>query len=130
MEVKDIIRQSREKLGLTMKEVANKIGVSEGTISRWESGNIKNMKRDKIAALSGVLDIPIESLMGWDEKLPPSGNSGLFRTSEDARIAKEMYEDKEIQFLYRVKKEISPEAFSALVDYIKKMYELELKNKA
>ena len=33
-EVKDILKKQREKLGLTMKEVAKKVGVSEGTISR------------------------------------------------------------------------------------------------
>ena len=34
MEVKDIIRTYREKLNLTMKQLANRVGVSEGTI-RW-----------------------------------------------------------------------------------------------
>lgn len=45
----------RKELGLTMKEVAEAVGVSEATVSRWESGNIANMKRDKIQALSDVL---------------------------------------------------------------------------
>lgn len=34
MEVKDIIRTYREKLNLTMKQLADRVGVSEGTISR------------------------------------------------------------------------------------------------
>lgn len=53
-------------MGLTMRELAARVGVSEGTISRWESGNIQNMKRDKVAALSKVLEIPTEVIMGWD----------------------------------------------------------------
>lgn len=56
-EVKGILRSQREKLGLTMKDVAQKVGVSEGTISRWESGNIENMRRDKIVKLAGALEI-------------------------------------------------------------------------
>lgn len=65
-EVKDILRKQREKLGLTMKEVAKKVGVSEGTISRWESGDIQNMRRDKIVSLANALDISPATIMGWD----------------------------------------------------------------
>lgn len=55
MDVKDIIKNRRIMLGLTMKELSDKVGVSEGTISRWESGEIANMRRDKIVALSDAL---------------------------------------------------------------------------
>ena len=40
MSVKDLIKEKRILLGMTMKEVADKVGVSEATISRWESGEI------------------------------------------------------------------------------------------
>ena len=63
--IQNIIRERRIDLGLTMKELAMRIGVSEGTISRWESGNIGNMRRDKVARLSKELGIPLEVLMGW-----------------------------------------------------------------
>lgn len=63
--IQNIIRERRIDLGLTMKELAMRIGVSEGTISRWESGNIGNMRRDKVARLSKELEIPLEVLMGW-----------------------------------------------------------------
>lgn len=43
MDLKDIIRNARLAKGLTMKEVADMVGVSEPTISRWESGEIENM---------------------------------------------------------------------------------------
>ena len=67
MEIKDLLRLKRQELGLTMKEVAEKVGVSEGTISRWESGEIANMRRDKIALLASTLQIEPNIIMGWDE---------------------------------------------------------------
>lgn len=67
MEVKDIINTKRIELGLTMKELADKVGVSEGTISRWESGEIANMRRDKILSLANALKISPAIIMGWDE---------------------------------------------------------------
>lgn len=65
MDTKDIIKMRRIDMGLTMKELADKVGVSEGTVSRWESGNIANMKRDKIVALSKAIEVPIDVIMGW-----------------------------------------------------------------
>lgn len=67
MDVKNILRNKRIDLGLTMKDVAARVGVSEATISRWESGDIENMKRDKIAALAKALQISPSVIMGWDE---------------------------------------------------------------
>lgn len=67
MDIKDILKNRRLELGLTMKEVSLKVGVSEGTISRWESGDIENMRRDKISALAEALDISPSVIMGWDE---------------------------------------------------------------
>ena len=72
MEVKDILSTRRQELGLTMREVAEKVGVSEGTISRWESGEIANMRRDKIMLLAQALQISPAVIMGWEtEKHPP-----------------------------------------------------------
>lgn len=71
MEIKDIIHNKRVKRGMTMKDLASAVGVSEGTISRWESGEISNMRRDKVARLGEILDIPIEQLMGWEIKEQP-----------------------------------------------------------
>lgn len=68
MDTKDIIRFKRQEKGLTMKELADLIDVSEATISRWESGEVSNMKRSSIMRLSQVLDIsPVQIVMGSEK---------------------------------------------------------------
>ena len=64
MEIKNMIKSRRIELGLTQKEIADKIGVSEGTVSRWESGNISNMRRDRIAKLAEILQISPAVIIG------------------------------------------------------------------
>lgn len=64
MEVNDAIKKRRIELGLLMQDVAEAVGVSEATVSRWESGHIDNMKRDKIYALSKVLRISPLVILG------------------------------------------------------------------
>ena len=63
----------RNELGLTQKEVAEKVGVSEGTVSRWESGSIANMRRDRIASYAKVLRTTPEFIMTGNEgrTIPP-----------------------------------------------------------
>lgn len=70
MEIKDTIKARRLELGLTMLDVSKKVGVSEATISRWESGDIANMKRDRIVLLADALDLSPAVIMGWDEEKP------------------------------------------------------------
>lgn len=65
-EIRKIIKQKRLERGLTMKDIANKVGVSEATVSRWESGDIENMKRDKIVKLAEALGISPAVIMGWE----------------------------------------------------------------
>lgn len=65
-DIKNLIKSRRVALKLTLKEVADAVGVSESTVSRWEDGNIANMKRNRIAALAKVLDLSPNLLMGWE----------------------------------------------------------------
>lgn len=57
MTIGDMIFSRRKELGLTLEDVGKAVGVTKGTVLRWESGSIHNMKRDKIAALSKVLSL-------------------------------------------------------------------------
>ena len=64
-----LIYDRRTELGITQKEVADFVGVSEATVSRWESGHIDNMRRDRIAALSKILRMSPLAIMGIDDDL-------------------------------------------------------------
>ena len=58
MDIGKIIKDRRLELGLTLEKVGNAVGVGKSTVRKWESGQIKDMRRDKIAALADVLRIP------------------------------------------------------------------------
>ena len=67
MEMKDKIKQRREELGLTLEEVGNIVGVGKSTVRKWETGDIANMRRDKIAKLAVALRTSPAYLLGYDE---------------------------------------------------------------
>ena len=65
MDFKDKIKARRQELGLTLEDVGQIVGVSKTTIQRWESGEIKNQRRDKIVKLAQALQTTPANLMGW-----------------------------------------------------------------
>lgn len=57
MNMGDMIKNRRLELGLTLEDVGKAVGVGKSTVRKWESGQIKDMKRDKISALANVLKL-------------------------------------------------------------------------
>lgn len=67
MDVKDRISNRRKELGLTLEDIAKSVGVSRVTVLRWESGEIGNMRTDKIQRLCKALSVTPAYLMGWTD---------------------------------------------------------------
>ena len=72
--MENILKERRLQLGLTMLQVAQAVGVSEATVSRWESGDIANMRRDRIAKLAKALQLRPSAVMGIDDESPASSS--------------------------------------------------------
>lgn len=68
----------RIKRGFTLLEVAERLGKTEATIQRYESGNIKNLKSDTIEELASFLRISPAYLMGWEQEDQPMFSSDYF----------------------------------------------------
>ena len=59
-----LLRKSRTEISFTQRQATNQVGVTEATVSRWESGDIDNMRRDKIAGLANALKVSLLLIMG------------------------------------------------------------------
>ena len=86
---------------MTLEDVGNAVGVGKSTVRKWEKGMIKNMGRDKIAALAKVLNINPALLIRLDSINPMK--SRILSQEE----IKESEEDK---VLFREMEKASPAA--------------------
>lgn len=69
MNIGQKIRQQRKLKKMTQEQLGDAIGVSKMAISKYERNIVDNMGREKVMALSKILDIPIvEFLESSDEK--------------------------------------------------------------
>lgn len=69
----DFLQLIRKEKGLTQKELAEKINVSDKTISKWENGN-STPDTMILTSLCKALDISVNELLSG-EKLPPENYS-------------------------------------------------------
>ena len=120
------IKQKREELNLTLEDLGKKLGVTKSTISKYERGEIQQIKRAHVEELSKILHCSPEWLMGFDtakdvkviysadghepvEALVEVSKPILGREAEMAKRA----------LLYKVALEVKPEYLQAAIDILK-----------
>ncbi|SDI69684.1 helix-turn-helix domain-containing protein [Billgrantia gudaonensis] len=61
------IKQLRQHANLNKAALARKVGVSDVTISYWESGAIKQIGHERLVALAEALQCPLSQLLEGDD---------------------------------------------------------------
>ena len=74
MSIGDRIKQRRQEIGLTVDQVAEKIGKNRATVYRYESSEIEKFPIDVLCPLAEALRTTPAYLMGWESESasPPS----------------------------------------------------------
>jgi len=57
------ITELREAAGMNKSELGRKVGVSDVTISYWESGAVKNISSNNLVPLASALGISVSELL-------------------------------------------------------------------
>lgn len=59
------IHEKRLEKGITLAQIADRLGVTEATAQRYERGNIKNIPYEHMCAYGEILNCSPAYLMGW-----------------------------------------------------------------
>ena len=85
MTIGDRIKKRRKELGLSVDEVAERLGKNRATIYRYESSEIENLPSPVLEPLAIVLRTTPAYLMGWEEENAPGSTESvdeLLKTKE------------------------------------------------
>lgn len=63
------IREQRRRQNLTLAKLADRVGLSRQTLSRYENGIIANIPHENIERLAQALDTTPSELMGWRSEI-------------------------------------------------------------
>lgn len=88
---KDRFANRRQELNLSLTQIAQKVGVSVSTVARWESGNIANMRRDRIYEYAKILQVSPLWVMGIEP------TSELKNFYDDVKALEEKYFDSAVE---------------------------------
>ena len=94
MLVRQRITSEREKKGLTTRDLAARLNINRGTVSRWENGYIKVIPLDMLEKLADIFDVSVDELIGNDPQyshlkspeLISQNVSGALSVDENAMI--------------------------------------------
>ena len=97
MEIGEKIKFLRMRQGMTLEELGSRVGVGKSTVRKWETGQIANMRRDKIASLADALNVSPSYLIGWEDEnnvyMDMKNNSGI-ASDNIGNIGKLLYCEK------------------------------------
>jgi transcriptional regulator with XRE-family HTH domain len=65
MLVRQKITSEREKNGLTTRELALRLNINRGTVSRWENGYIKTIPLDMLQKIAEIFNIKSKFALRW-----------------------------------------------------------------
>ena len=122
-EIANKIKARRLELGLTLEEVGQAVGVGKSTVRKWENGMIKNMGRDKVAALASVLQIPAVELVPGDAKI--SEHQKQYADSADLDRLEALHQNPRLGLLFDHSSKMKPED----VDFMIQMAERIIKDR-
>lgn len=76
------IRTIRKLQKITMKEVGQRVGVSESMIHRYETGDVRSFSIDMLKNIATVLNVNPAMLLGWSNDTRPIELYCTIRCSE------------------------------------------------
>ena len=106
------IYKLRSERGLTLEELAQKIGVGKSTVQKWETGSIKEMRRDKIQALADALGVSPEFFFD----LPK--DEQYYTDDESREMAEFLKNNRDYRVLFDAMRTVRPTDIQKVKEYI------------
>jgi len=104
----EMMRELRRRKGLSMKELGEKVGVAEVTISTYERGR-SQPPLDVLCAIADTLDVSLDMLVRGKEKDRHEGRS----LEETIKLYRELNEDQLQWFIAVLQATLADKRFQA-----------------
>lgn len=91
MQIGEVIRANRRRLGLTQEQVADRLGVTAPAVNKWEKGAALP-DITLLAPIARLLDVSLEELLSFREELTEEEVRSLIRQG-DERLSKGPYDE-------------------------------------
>lgn len=109
MSVGEIIKNRRQELGLSYRQLGRLLGVSPSTISKWEKGKVSTLREQNIEGLSRHLHLPKEAFDPSSGTLPQEDMDALALRTQIEYQLMEVRDVRSLRLISGIIKEIKKE---------------------
>ena len=121
MKIYDRIKELCKEKGITITGLEKELGFARGSLSKID----KNRPSiDRIQKLSNYFNKPV-NYFTTDTVQNIGHQKEYYEDAETARLAQEMFEDRDMRMLFDMKKNMTPERFARQMQTFRDMYRLE-----
>lgn len=99
MQIGQRIRMARLRQGLSIDDLASKLGRNKTTIYRYENGDIENLPLGILDSLASALNTTPAYLMGWSEKYGEENSSNEINTSPEMTYLSKWFSEYDLNSL-------------------------------
>lgn len=110
------LRNARQLRGLTLNELAEKVGLNKSTVLRYEKGRIQTPKQPVVRALAEALDVNFAWLCGESDSIEPVEGD-----AEITRYLEVLEKSPEMRSLFKTMEDADPAEVRAVVDFLRVM---------
>lgn len=111
------IKELRTRAKCTQKELADLLGVTSMTISRWEKEENPAIKHEQAQTLANHFKVSVPYLLGYSEKIPVEEQSSLYKNG--------VTDIEAVEPIYFITEAIGIENKDKLLDFLRKEFNLE-----
>lgn len=105
-----IFEELLQKHGVSTYKVSKDTGIAQSIFSSWKNG-ISTPKQDKMQKIADYFNVSLEYLMTGEEK---EGGEKYYLNDETAKMAQEIFENKELRMLFDTARDAEPEDLQAV----------------
>lgn len=116
------MRNRRIELGVTLQEVADYVGATKGTVSKWEKGNIESIKIDKVQKLSDILRVSPLFFITDDYKIDDTNKKVYYFDDDTAHYAREIEKNSLLKSIVDITTKSSTQDALLMYEMLKRIH--------
>lgn len=115
----EVLKYLRNRKGLSQSELAKRLGMSKSTISMYEIGR-RQPDLNTMEVIANFFNVDMNYLYGKSNE-----PEGYYYDEETARLAQEIYDNKDLGILMSASRKMSPEELKKLAALVQALVRRE-----
>lgn len=107
----------RDLKGLRDSDIAKMTGITQSTFSDWKKGK-SAPNAQKLVAIARILETTVDYLVTGET--PENQGQKYYFSDETARVAQELFENKDLRILFDAARDAKPEDLKMAADMLKR----------